>query len=314
MDTIKFSDITNKTTEQHNLTISKTVPVEICGKTHIMYSPCNLNIFVSNSCHNYCNFCINRHQPEKLSTEQFLNGLEKMLGDLSGTPIEATITGGEPTINPERFVETLSILHKHNIPCRTVSTTGYQLLYEYKGYPLAKYLIDNGYIHNISISRMSFDEKQNDVLMSGQNISNQELERLLTFFKLNGAEARISCNLLPNGVNSLDLMLQFLRDQNQIGADSVMFRQIEGNFPKIDIKPIFEELKNNELFTYVETLNGMFYYVDIFEYTDIITHKTFLVKCYHTVIPTEKDIISSMTFNHGALRDGFSGPILADYT
>lgn len=308
MDTIKFSDITNKTTEQHNLTLSQIETVEICGKDYKMYSPCNLNIFVSNSCHNHCSFCINGHQKEKLSTPKFLTKLEETLDELAYAPIEVTITGGEPTIDPERFVKTLTILNKYGIPCRTVSTTGYNLLKEYNNYTLAQYLIDSGYIHNISISRMAFDEEQNNMLMSGQNITNSELERLFTFFKLNGAEARVSCNLMPDGVNSLDMMLQFLQQQNEIGADSVMFRQIEGDHPKIDIKPILDEIKEHDAFTYIETLSGMFYDVDVFKYES--DKKTFLVKCYRTSTPKDKDIISSMSLNNGVLRIGFSGQVL----
>lgn len=60
MNTIKFSKIKEKTTEQHNLEILDIKKVELFGKECEMYFPCNLNIFVTNKCQNKCAFCINK--------------------------------------------------------------------------------------------------------------------------------------------------------------------------------------------------------------------------------------------------------------
>ena len=93
-------------------------------------------IAVTELCQNDCYFCINNKtnnilQNYNCSFNNYYKGLEKLLNELKNKNFEITITGGEPTLDLERFVKTLELCNYYNMKCRTVSTTGLNLLKEY---------------------------------------------------------------------------------------------------------------------------------------------------------------------------------------
>ena len=297
MNTIKFSKIDNLTTEQHNLEIIDMYDEEIFNNKIKMYHPCNLNLFITNICHNKCGFCINNNFTNTdIDDETYFNTLTLALENLKEKDIEITITGGEPTLNKKRFVETIKLCNDNNFKCRTVSTTGLMLNEEYKGVSLAKHLIDNNFIHNINISRMAIDQEANDKIFKNKNITNLDIEKLAYFFKLNNAEMRISCNLMKESINNLEKMLEFISFYKNIGVDTIMFRELVGQ-DEIKLKDILD-FKD---FTYIETLHGVFYDVDIYTYQDM------LVKHYITRKDIPKDVIYSISLRNGILCDNFSG-------
>lgn len=304
MNTIKFSDIKEQTTEQHNLEITDVSNETIFGKEIPIYHPCNLNLFVTNICQNQCDFCINMdYSNNDITDEQYFMALEKTLQELQGKGFEITITGGEPTINPTRFVKTLQLCKQYGFPCRTVSTTGYGLLTRHEGKPLCQYLIENDFVHNINISRMDIDQNKNDFVFGNKNISNADITKLAKFFYANDGEMRISCNLLEGYVDTFDKMLEFLSFYRKNDVKTIMFREIIGQNTQIKLKDIVDF---DRRFSYITTLHSIFYQVDIYRYKDM------LVKYYITKEIENAPFYSSFSLRNGILQDGFTGKIIKE--
>lgn len=305
MNTIKFSKIKNKTTEQHNLKVNDIYEENIFNNKIQLYHPCNLNIFVTNICQNNCFFCINNSpnfKEKEITDEQYFDYLENVLQNLQGKGIEITITGGEPTLNPKRFLNTMKLCDKYNFPCRTVSTTGLNLLQYYEGKPLCQYMIEYGFIHNINISRMHFDEDKNQSIFKGKNISNDELSKLAMFFKMNDAEMRVSCNIIKDYIDSQDKMLDFVDKFIDIGVDSIMFRELISDSPIL-----LPSILRLDQFEHITNLEGLTYSVEVLKYKDL------LIKHYKTKKIESNDVVMSMSFNNGILRNGFNGIIYKDF-
>lgn len=320
MNTIKFAPYDDFVTEQHDVEHASVDTVKVGETEYRFYNPCNLNVFITNTCQNACDFCINKGQTDqfRMSDATYYEDLEKGLEKLSGVKLEATITGGEPTLLPRRMVETVRILVKHGVHERTVSTTGIGLLEKYEGKTVFQHLIENGYTHNISISRMAEDEWENDRIMMGEkyssrqrNIGNDDLRRLATIAKANGVQLRTSTNLLSGFVDTYKKMLHFVDFQYKNGIESCLFRELEGKMQKMaaPIAWIAEAVRSSKDFAYIKTVHGMFYDIELYLYTSHETGMTYIVKVYTNHV-VDADVIGSLSFNHGIIRKGFHGEAL----
>ena len=305
MNTIKFSKRANLTTEQHNLELINVEKEIIFRKEFNVYKPCNLNLFVTNVCHNKCFFCINsKYSNTDIDDCTYYYELERVLKELKDKNIEISITGGEPTLKPDRFVKTMQLCKKYNLHCRTVSTVGLKLMEDYEGKPLCKHMIDNDFIHNINISRMCIDEEENNRIFQNRNITNSDIEKLALFFNVNGGEMRISCNIMECGVNSMDSMLNFVDYYRDKNVETIMFRELVGS-NNIKLENI---LKFDESFQYIETLTGLFYDVNVYSYKDMLV-KHYITKQSNNI---PKDVMFSMSFRNGILQNNFAGEKLND--
>jgi len=303
MNTIKFSKIENFTTEQHNLEIANLQNGKLFGEPTSLYTPCNLNISISKNCHNKCFYCINKMPSCEVSDEEYIDSLRACLKVLNGAfpgYFEATITGGEPTLFPKRLVEVMKLCNRYGLKVRTFSTTGVGFFKEYEGKPLCMHLIEQSFVHNINISRMSVDEEQNRGFFGNKNnLENRDIEKLASFFKMNDAEMRISCNILKGGVDNFEKMLSFVDFYQALGVDTVMFRELV--YPqRISLKSM---LNFDDRFVYVETLKGMYYDVDVYIYKDM------LVKHYKEKEPLLKEVTSGLFFQDGILYKNFQEPL-----
>ena len=320
MNTIKFAPYDDFVTEQHDVEHASVDTVKVGETEYRFYNPCNLNVFITNTCQNACDFCINKGQTDqfRMGDTTYYEDLENGLEKLSGVKLEATITGGEPTLLPRRLVETVRILVKHGVHERTVSTTGIGLLEKYDGKTVFQHLIENGYTHNISISRMAEDEWENDRIMMGdkyssrqRNIGNDDLRRLATIAKANGVQLRTSTNLLSGFVDTYQKMLHFVDFQYKNGIESCLFRELEGKIQKMraPIAWIAEAVRSSKDFAYIKTVHGMFYDIELYLYTSHETGMTYIVKVYTNHV-VDADVIGSLSFNHGIIRKGFHGEAL----
>lgn len=320
MNTIKFAPYDDFVTEQHDVEHASVDTVKVGETEYRFYNPCNLNVFITNTCQNACDFCINKGQTDqfRMGDTTYYEDLEKGLEKLSGVKLEATITGGEPTLLPRRLVETVRILVKHGVHERTVSTTGIGLLEKYEGKTVFQHLIENGYTHNISISRMAEDEWENDRIMMGdkyssrqRNIGNDDLRRLATIAKANGVQLRTSTNLISGFVDTYKKMLHFVDFQYKNGIESCLFRELEGKMQKMraPIAWIADAVRMNREFEYIRTVNGMFYDIELYLYTSHETGMKYIVKVYTNHV-VDADVIGSLSFNHGIIRKGFHGDAL----
>ena len=320
MNTIKFAPYDDFVTEQHDVEHASVDTVKVGETEYRFYNPCNLNVFITNTCQNACDFCINKGQTDqfRMSDTTYYEDLENGLEKLSRVKLEATITGGEPTILPRRLVETVRILVKHGVHERTVSTTGIGLLEKYEGKTVFQHLIENGYTHNISIILMAEDEWGNDRIMMGdkyssrqRNIGNDDLRRLATIAKANGVQLRTSTNLLSGFVDTYQKMLHFVDFQYKNAIESCLFRELEGKIQKMraHIAWIADAVRTSRDFEYIRTVNGMFYDIELYLYTSHETGMKYIVKVYTNHV-VDDDVIGSLSFNHGIIRKGFHGEAL----
>ena len=300
MNTIKFSKISNLTTEQHNLELIDIHEDKIFGESLKIYHPCNLNIFIGNICHNRCGFCINKNVNPRIDDKTYYAALKKCLSELQGKHFEITITGGEPTLEKERLVEVMRLCKEYGFPCRTFSTTGRHIMTPYEGKLLCQHMIENNFINNINISRMDISEEGNKQIFIGDNLSNEEIEKLAVFFNLNDAQMRISCNLIEGHIDTFDRMLGFVDFYRKKEVETVMFRELVGVKNSIKLADI---ACFDERFSFIERLHGLIYDVDIYRYKDM------LVKHYITKENIPTDVVFSMSFNEGILMDNFCGNV-----
>ena len=297
MNTIKFTSEKELATEMHNLELIKIFDENIFGETFKIYHPCNLNIFISSICQNKCFFCINnKYSGTDISDEDYFKSLKLALQELQNKGFEITLTGGEPTLFPERFVKTMELCKDMDFPCRTVSTTGIGMFQLYNEVPVYQHLVENNFIHNINFSRMHYDEIRNKEILNGNNISNDDIEKLALFFKMHDAQMRISCNLIDGAIDDFEKILYFVDYYRNLGLDSIMFRELQG-MKGIQLSSIVD-FKNFEKLT---TLDGAFYIVDVYKYKDMI------VKYYQTKINIRNDVIYSFSLRNGILADNFCG-------
>lgn len=303
MNTIKFAPYNDFTTEQHDLTTAKI--------KDSFYQPLNLNIFVTRFCPCHCDFCFNSFDNRieviaEIDDEEYENSIVKSVEYFRnlGLEVEFTLTGGEPTAITDRFVHTLKILNRLNVKQRTISTTGLNLLEECYNRSLLQHLVENGFTHNISISRMSYDEKIHLDIMKGRIISNEHLKQIAYFSEINGLELRISSNLIKGAIEDLDSILLNVDEFYKLGIKTVLIREIQyyRNYLKLD--ETFLKVKNDSRFKYLKTLKGDFYDVDVYIYES--DYNKYIVKCYNQKEnETNKNIIGSVSLIDGILYKGF---------
>lgn len=305
MRTIKFQNINDFARERHDHSKVEVINAKIFGQEIHMYSPCNLNIFICNHCSNKCEFCINKTYND-VSDDIYYNNLHTVLEEIKQYPIEITITGGEPTLNIPRLVKTMEILNSYGFPCRTFSTTGRHLLAIYKDKYILQHMKDNGFIHNINISRMSISDKENyEIFKNNKNITEEMLRAIAMFCNMNDMDMRVSCNLIPGKVDSIQKMINYVKYyKDNLNIKYSIFRELVGPYDKIYISDIFDEINHNSDFVPLRQTEGLFYIVNEFRYED------FLVKCYSEQNIIRPDIVNSLSYNNGNLRVGFSGLIL----
>lgn len=309
MNTIKFAPYNDFVTEQHDVENASAYEANVFGFSGKFYNPCNLNVFIQNKCQNDCEFCINkRNDRTDIDNELYFKNLETILEGMKSVHLEATITGGEPTLNPARMVETIRMLRKFGVKERTVSTTGIGLMNLYENKPVLQHLIDNDYVHNISISRMDITDTENANVLNGKNITNEELARIAFYAKVNGVQLRTSTNIIENHIDSLEKILNFVDFQYTNNIDSCLFREVIAK-DFISIAPFQEQIRNDKNFVFDRVIHGMFYDIIVYIYKSPVTNQEYIVKCYQTNV-IDKTVIGTLSYNQGKLRTGFNGEVL----
>lgn len=164
-------------------------------------------------------------------------------------------------------------------------------------------MMENGFIHNINISRMHYDENRNAEIFKADNISNDDLSKLAMFFRMNGAEMHVSCNIIKGYVDSMDKMLEFVEKMEEIGVETVMFRELV-----YKDKILLPEILNLNQFEHISNLEGLTYSIEVLKYKD------FLIKHYKTKQnPNTENVVTTMALKNGVLRTGYDGKVLKNF-
>ena len=303
MNTLKFTKKSELSTEQHNQEVHKDKEIKIFDKKVNIYIPNNLSLFITNVCNSKCFFCINSNYTNQDKSDSFYyKSLKETLNELSPSEFEITITGGEPTIKIERFVKTLKMCYDYGFRFRTISTNGLNLLKKYKGKEVCEYMVENGAVHNISISRM--DINNNKEIMGIDSITDNDIEKLANFFNNHDAEMRISCNLINGYVDSMDKILEFVDYYHNLGVPTVMFRELVGvkSSPKM-----IDTFKPNKEFKLIDYIVAEVYDVEVYEYKD------YIVKHYKQKKNNNKTSVKNTSFRNGILREDFNGNIIKNF-
>ena len=300
MNTIKFSSIYEMKKETNNVEIYSINK----NKNFNYYSNAHMNIYVTKKCNGKCFFCMNKYEKRfgnciELGDKDYFNNLEKVLINIKNINPRISITGGEPT-KSNRIVNLLRLIKKHNYKLRTFSTNGSGLFDLYEDKYIIEHMKENNCINNINVSRMSTDDLLNKEIM-GTNITNDLIKRIFMYGKINNMDIRLSCNLLANSVKDLDSILNFVNFYENMGVDTIMFRELINIENKITIDKIFNEIKKDSRFIHLDTLDGMYYIVDIYRYKDK------LVKCYKEKNNNIKNVIREFVYyTDGILNNGFN--------
>lgn len=303
MNTLKITDRNRPLTERHDLEGAEIMEAEILGARRKIYCPCNLNLVIDRRCNCDCRFCFFRGESlrERVTDEEYLTKLEGVLKSLRGLPIEITITGGEPTLCPERLIPVMRMVKEYGFSNRTFSTNGTGLLERKEGKPLLQYMKEYGCIYNINLSRMSADEAENRRIFGGDTVGNREIEQIAHFADVNDMDLRLSCNLLKGAVDSWERVRRYMAFYRNLGVASFVFREIvpkresssafgraagekgagfsasrgegEGRAEHVSVSDIVEEMKKERKVQLLKTAHGVMYDVDIYGYErELIKH------------------------------------------
>lgn len=285
-----------KRQELYNITDKNLIPININDKEYLVYGNVNLSIFLTDKCNGDCKFCVAQLRyindgseyvkPSINDIKEYFYKLNQVLDVVKPLNPSLSLTGGEPTIDP-KLPTILKILDKHNVRKRTLTTNGSGLLnkVDNSNDTVLDRLIDYKLQH-LNISRAHYNEDKNSCIMKIKDpyFSNLQLKEVINIAKTNGIRPRLSCVLLKSEINSLGEMLKYMEWADSIGVDNVVFRQLMKfdenavNMSKIceycmdnnvELVPIWEEIDNNNNFTFQNLVLGYYYYVEVFKYKNI---------------------------------------------
>lgn len=309
MNTIKFSSSYELRKETNNVEIFDIKDITLDNNSYKYYSNAQISIYVTKKCNGKCPFCMNNYEDrycksKELNDQDYLYNLDRVLDKFKDIKPYLTLTGGEPT-KDRKLVPILKLIKDKGFKTRTFATNGTGLFDRYEDKTIITHLLENGVINNINVSRMVIDEVENEKIM-GIKLSNNEIKRIFTYGRINNMDIRLSCNLQKYGVKNLNDIINYIDFYNNIGVETVMFRELipfgDETYKKniVSIKPIFKEIKNNKQFKYLRTLEGMYYTVKVYRYKDK------LVKCYQEKKIKKKDnqIIREFVFYPDGNLDG----------
>lgn len=317
MNTIKFSSMNDIRKETSNVEVYSIKDLEINHKKYQYFSDAQISLYLTKYCNANCPFCVNKFEKrcvlsKEISDSQYYRNLEFYLDFFKDIKPWITITGGEPTIS-SRLVPTLNLLKEKSYKIRTFSTNGSHLLDIIDGKTILQHMLENNVVNNVDLSRMAIDDEENAKLMNIKvcDSNNEHLQKIASFASANSMEVRISCNLLKNGVHTLDDMLEFKRFYNQLGIHSIMFRElIPLEYDKVysvDINNILEEIFRRPDFKLLRIMEGFYYTVRVYQYEDTI------VKCYQEKEHVDKEVIREFViYPDGKLDNGFNHETLME--
>lgn len=307
MNTIKFEPIAKPKTETHDVEKFTIKKMKFEGKEYDVYSNVGLTIYVTNKCNADCDFCMNKYEDnflcskEILEDEEYLRRLDYILAYIRPLNPSIMITGGEPT-KSKRLPAVMKLVHQYGYTLRSFSTNGSGLLDVIEGKTMLQHMDENDFRNNINISRHSISREENYAIMKNkEDLTDQQLSQIASFCNEHNMRMRMGCTLQKSSVNSLEKMLEYQRYYARLGIDTVMFREPVSideykkgaqTYQKefVDISNIVKLMEQSPKFSYLYTLDGLYYSVKHFQYEDK------LVKCYREKNTASPDIVRDLIF------------------
>lgn len=290
---IKFDrDLRYKRQADYNIRNYESVPFEFATGPRNVYKNFNFSIFIDDYCNADCKFCVAqlRYQNKNLMYEKehmcdpdkYLARLDEVLKMIRPLNPSISITGGEPTLC-KHLTEVLQLIDKYGFRKRTITTNGSGLFTVQNGSTiienLEKYNVDH-----LNISRAHFDELRNQDIMRYNDLTHycglDMLHDILEFTNNHRISHRMSCLLLKEGVNSVDMIRQYVEHLQNIGANNFIFRELMDydktaintekmaycDANKVRLNDIWEDFEKFPEFVPYLNILGYYYYVEIYKY------------------------------------------------
>ena len=189
-----------------------------------VYGNFNFSIFVDEFCNADCKFCVAQlryenkkllYHKEHLPDDIWLKRCEEILKLVRPLNPSISITGGEPTLS-KKLVPVLQMVDALGFRKRTITTNGSYLFHKVDGLPIIDHLIRNHWDH-LNISRPSISDADARSIMRFSNeynfTSNEMVRDILAEANKSSLKHRLSCLLLKEGVNSVDMMKAYVHHE-----------------------------------------------------------------------------------------------------
>lgn len=175
-----------------------------------------INLYVRfKSCNANCLFCEFKEIANSFNITKYIQILEEF--NKNNIPVrKLSFTGGEPTLNFNRFVDVITITKQ------TLPTTF--IVLNTNGIYLTK-LFNNDIINsidNIALSKHHYIDKINNQILGFKSISSNHIKE---FQQTNRRDKLLhfSCNLIKNFIDSDSKIIKFLEKTNKLDVSSVGF-------------------------------------------------------------------------------------------
>lgn len=142
------------------------------------------------------------------------------------------------------------------------------------------------------------DETRNRKLMKGIVPTNSDLKQISSFCDVNQMDIRLSCNMMRSGICDFDSMMEYMDSAEDMGFHNMIFRESPIHESEtIKISPIMDQIKKDNSFQYIETIENSHYKIDILKY------KSYVVKLYQS--KKNEHLLSNLVYREGLLSDSW---------
>lgn len=198
------------------------------GKKYAVNPKAMFTINVTAKCNAYCFFCYNSitfmrdNDFVSCDSEEF----KRAVKFAKSAGIEtATITGGEPTLNPKELLKLIHSLKTAGFSTIRLHTNGYFLSraisIDGETLPLWKWLEQYG-VKEMSISIADYRAENNLNIMGIDNLA--KVKNFLIHVKEIRMRIRLSCFLCKQGIHRLEDIVEYLHFAKMYNVDNIIFR------------------------------------------------------------------------------------------
>jgi len=260
-----------------------------------------VNLYIRfKGCNAKCKFCEYSDTANKFNIEKFKFILEELKKNISIKKV--SLTGGEPTLNFDKFKEiTLLANEILNESAFVLNTNGFNLQKIFNDEVL-------GYIDNISISRHHYNDDLNNEILGLNTIRSSELKEYAAEYE-DTELLHFSCNLTKGYIDSKKEILKYLEYTNDTNVHSVGFVQLmpindycKEHFVHIDLDSLlskrFNLLKRTKKLGACECNNYVYIPKKM---------KNSAVRVYYKNTYFPEKMINDLTFDGENLFYGFDG-------
>lgn len=207
-----------------------------------------INLYVRfKGCNADCLFC----EFKEIATHFNFKKYEEIINEINSKGIELrklSFTGGEPTLNYNRFKDVLKYT-RETLPNTYVAlnTNGLRLVDMFNDST-----VDN--LDNIALSKHHYIDKLNDKLLGFKSISNAEIGEIQSSHDRTEL-MHFSCNLIKDGIDTNKKVIKFLENANKLNVFSAGFSSLmpvndfcKENFIDINILEFKKNFFNSKQF------------------------------------------------------------------